>query len=261
VFADQVDPAGRSRDDLRLAPQSRAHQRPRAQGKLGRFTRRHEVHVRSLSANLVTSDVLGDDAPPGRRFPRVLPSLKLPSGFRPVIVAATRAEAAYVPGGLDLVITGLGKTAAATAVARSLATLGSLDDVVVINIGTAGALRDGVTGLHEPGTVFNHDINADAIRALGYDPEERIELDAGEIVLATGDVFVTDPAVRDRLALQAHLVDMEGYAVAYAARHFGVGVRMAKHVSDNADEGAVDWPAVVDASARELGLWLESLLG
>ena len=39
-----------------------------------------------------------------------------------------------------------------------------------------------------------------------------------EIVLATGDVFVTDPAVRDRLAERAHLVDMEGYAVAYAAR-------------------------------------------
>ncbi|WP_238473655.1 nucleosidase [Nocardioides cavernaquae] len=186
----------------------------------------------------------------------------LPPSARPLVVAATRAEAAYVPSGLDLVITGLGKTAAATAVARSLAGLGSLADVVVVNIGTAGALRDHLIGLHEPGTVLNHDINADAIRALGYDPEERLVVDAArEVVLATGDVFVTDPVVRARLAMQAHLVDMEGYAVAYAARQFGVPVRMAKHVSDNADESALDWPAMVDASARELAAWLESLLG
>jgi nucleoside phosphorylase len=179
-----------------------------------------------------------------------------------VVVAATRAEAAYVPAGLELVITGLGKTAAATAVAAHLAGLGDLEHVVVVNIGTAGALRDGVVGLHEPGTVLNHDINADAIRALGYDPEERLVVDATrEVVLATGDVFVTDPAVRARLAAQAHLVDMEGYAVAYAARAFGVPLRMAKHVSDNADESAHDWPAMVDASARELAAWLESVLG
>jgi adenosylhomocysteine nucleosidase len=177
-------------------------------------------------------------------------------------VAATRAEAAYVPSGLDLVITGMGKTGAATAVARSLAGLGSLRDVVVVNIGTAGALRDDVTGLHEPGTVLNHDINADAIRALGYDPQEQLVIDpAREVVLATGDVFVTDPVVRARLAQQAHLVDMEGYAVAYAARHFGVPVRMAKHVSDNADESAHDWPAMVDRSALALGEWLTAVLG
>jgi hypothetical protein len=37
----------------------------------------------------------------------------------------------------------------------------------------------------------------------------------------------------------------------------GVPVRLLKHVSDNADESALDWPAVVDASARALGAWLE----
>lgn len=181
--------------------------------------------------------------------------------LRPLVVAATRAEAAYLPRGTELVVTGLGKTAAATATARALAGLGDLSGVLVVNLGTAGALRDGVSGLHEPGTVLNHDINADAIRSLGYDPQERLVMDAArETVLATGDVFVTDPQVRARLAQQAHLVDMEGYAVAYAARQFGVPVRMAKHVSDNADEGAMDWPAMVDASARVLGRWYEELL-
>lgn len=173
-----------------------------------------------------------------------------------LIVAATRAEAAYVPPNLPLVITGLGKTAAAVATTRALAGLSSLAGLTVINIGTAGALRDGLSGLHEPGVVVNHDLNADAIRALGYDPEERLVVGSSEVVLATGDVFVTDPAVRARLGADADLVDMEGYAVAYAARAFGVPVRLVKHVSDNADQSALDWPAMVDASARSLGEWL-----
>lgn len=175
-------------------------------------------------------------------------------------MAATAAEAAYAPSGLPLVVTGLGKTAAAVGTARALASYADLDGLTVVNIGTAGALREGVTGLHEPGEVINHDINADAIRALGYDPEERLALPSGgDAVLATGDVFVTDPLVRARLAEVASLVDMEGYAVAYACRQYGVPVRLVKHVSDNADEGALDWPAVVDASARVLGEWLRDL--
>lgn len=173
------------------------------------------------------------------------------------MVAATRAEAAYVPDGIEVVITGLGKTAAAVATTRALAGMGDLTGVEILNLGTAGALRDGLTGLHEPGAVLNHDISAEAIRALGYDPEERLQLGDGEIVLASGDVFVTDPVVRARLAEAAHLVDMEGYAVAYAARAFGVPVHLVKHVSDNADDSAFDWPAMVDASARVLAEWLE----
>ena len=175
-------------------------------------------------------------------------------------MAATAAEAAYVPSGLTVVVTGLGKTAAAVATSRALAGRGDLDRLTVVNIGTAGALRDGLEGIHEPGVVLNHDINAEAIRALGYDPRERLEV-AGDpdTVLATGDVFVADPLVRARLAAVASLVDMEGYAVAFAAQQFGVPVRLVKHVSDNADEGAVDWPALVDASARALGDWLADL--
>ncbi|KAA1416014.1 nucleosidase [Nocardioides humilatus] len=177
---------------------------------------------------------------------------------RVLVVAATKAEAAYVPDGLPVLITGIGKTAAATAVARTLASYDDLAGLEIVNIGTAGALHDHHEGLHEPGVVLNHDINADAIRALGYDPEERLVCGPGDVVLATGDVFVTDPVVRARLAKQADLVDMEGYAVVYAARQFGVPVRLVKHVSDNADESALDWPAMVDRSARALGGWLSA---
>jgi adenosylhomocysteine nucleosidase len=171
-------------------------------------------------------------------------------------VAATAAEAAHVPPSMPLVITGLGKTAAAVATARALASQPSLDGLTVINIGTAGSLRDGITGLHEPGVVLNHDINAAIIRSLGYDARERLTVGVSDIVLATGDVFVTDAVVRARLAEQAHLVDMEGYAVAWAAQEFGVPVRLVKHVSDSADESAMDWPGMIEASAVELGAWL-----
>jgi adenosylhomocysteine nucleosidase len=173
-----------------------------------------------------------------------------------LVVAATRAEAAHVPEHLPVVITGLGKTAAAVATTRALAGVDPARTRVV-NVGTAGALRDGLEGLHLPGVVLNHEMNAEAIRALGYDPEERLVLDGGDgTVLASGDVFVTDPAVRDALARRADLVDMEGYAVAYACRRMGVAVRLVKHVSDNADASAMDWPRLVDHSARVLGGWL-----
>ncbi|WP_204164399.1 nucleosidase [Nocardioides daejeonensis] len=178
-----------------------------------------------------------------------------------LVVAAAASEAAYVPDGVPVLVAGIGKTAAAVSVARALAQMPDLSDLVLVNIGTAGALRPGLSGLHEPVAVLNHDISADAIRALGHDPRERLELRSGAgPVLATGDLFVADPELRDALALRADLVDMEGYAIAYAAAEFGVPVRLLKHVSDNADEGALEWVSLVDASARVLGEAVTQLL-
>ncbi|MDQ4084897.1 MAG: nucleosidase [Actinomycetota bacterium] len=179
---------------------------------------------------------------------------------RYLVVSATRAEAAHVPDGLPVVLTGLGKTAAAAATAEALATT-DLDHLTVVNIGTAGSLRPGLSGIFLPSTVVNHDLSADVVRALGYDPQEVLPVPGGDgTVLATGDVFVTQPHLRARLAETAHLVDMEGYAVVYACRRRGVPVRLVKHVSDEADENAMDWPELVDHSAAELGRWLRETL-
>lgn len=177
-----------------------------------------------------------------------------------LVVAALRSEARYVPAGLRVVVTGLGKVPAASTVTRALAEFDDPTRVTVLNIGTAGALRDGLDGLHEPGVVLNHDMNAEAVRALGIDPRERLVVGDGGVVLASGDVFVTDPVVRQRLAEQAHLVDMEGYAVAWVVDSFGARLRMAKHVSDKADESAMEWPERVDASARVLGEWIANVV-
>ena len=175
-----------------------------------------------------------------------------------LVVSAIRAEAKYVPEGVPVVVTGVGKTAAAVAVSKALAERDTTD-LVVLNVGTTGALRDGLAGLYLPSEVINHDINADAVRAIGLDPQESLKIDGGDgTVLASGDVFVTDPVVRARLAERAHLVDMEAYGVVFACWQFGVPVRLVKHVSDSADEAAMDWPALVDASAKVLGEWVRS---
>lgn len=173
-------------------------------------------------------------------------------------MSATRAEAAYVPPDLPLLICGIGKVDAAIAVTAAIAG-GAVDHVV--NIGTAGALHPDHNGLYLPRAVLQHDFTAELIRELGYDVVDRIELRADGPILATGDSFITDAAVRDRLAERAELVDMEGFAIARACAAFGVRCTLVKHVSDNADEDALDWPAVVDRSARALGDWLTRHVG
>jgi adenosylhomocysteine nucleosidase len=173
-----------------------------------------------------------------------------------LVVSAVAGEARYVPAGIPVVVTGVGKTAAAVAVSRALAGR-DVSDLVVLNVGTTGALRDGLSGLFLPSTVINHDVNAEAVRAIGLDPQDELPVEGGDgTVLASGDVFVTDPAVRARLAERAQLVDMEAYGVVYACQAYGVPVRVVKHVSDSADEAALDWPALVDASAKVLGEWV-----
>jgi len=179
-----------------------------------------------------------------------------------LVVAALAVEAAHVPAHLPLLLTGPGKTAAATAVASVLAVRTHDRRPLVVGVGTAGALREGVGGLHVPARVLHHDISADALAQLGAPTTTELALDplpgapARDVVLATGDAFVADGAVRDRLARRAHLVDMEGFAVAWACRSLGARVVLAKHVSDGADDSAWGWADAVGASARALGEWL-----
>jgi len=173
---------------------------------------------------------------------------------RPLVVSATRAEAAHVPDGVDVVICGIGKVDAAVATTRAIL---ERRPSSVINLGTAGALRPYTEGLFVPSAVLNHDLSADVLRGLGHPAVDRIDISDGDgTVLATGDVFVTDPVVRDVLAERATLVDMEGFAIAAACRALHVPFRLVKHVSDPADETALDWPVLVDASARVLGRWV-----
>ncbi|HEX6195389.1 MAG TPA: nucleosidase [Jiangellaceae bacterium] len=174
---------------------------------------------------------------------------------RPLVVVAIEEEAAYLGDRLPALLTGVGKVNAAVAVSAALATARPAE---VINVGTAGSVRSGYEGTHEVSRVIQHDLDDELLQALtGRSFAAPIELSGDGPTLATGDVFVSSTADRDRIGTVADLVDMEGYAVAVAARRAGVPVRLVKHVSDTADDGAAhSWKDSVDDAARRLAEWL-----
>lgn len=181
---------------------------------------------------------------------------------RALLVVAVEEEAAHLDPNLHpVLVTGAGKVNAAAAVAAALA--GPARPSEVVNLGTAGALRPGWTGLHEVSRVLQHDLDDVLLERLtGRRFGPPVDLVGTGPVLATGDVFVADSAVRSRLADVADLVDMEGYAVARAAVSAGVPVRLVKHVSDDADEGAGrSWVEAVEECARALSAWVGEQLG
>lgn len=178
----------------------------------------------------------------------------------PLLVVAVSEEAEHMRSlGLPLLITGAGKVNAAIATATVLA---AERPACVVNLGTAGALVDGLAGIHEVGTVIQHDLDDTSLKALtGRSFGPTVELGDGP-VLATGDVFVSDPVVRAGLAESAQLVDMEGYGVARAAIAAEVPVRLIKHVSDGSDDDAErSWKETIGACAAALALWAEAELG
>jgi adenosylhomocysteine nucleosidase len=184
------------------------------------------------------------------------------SADRPLLVVALEEEAAHLHvTELPLLVTGVGKVNAAVAVT---AILGEFTPSEVVNLGTAGALRDGLLGTHVVARVIQHDLDDHAIFALsGLHFGEDLDLGGPGLTLATGDAFISEDAERLRLARLADLVDMEGYAVARAALAAGVPVRLIKRVSDAAGEGAGrSWRENVDECAEHLGAWVrENLLG
>jgi adenosylhomocysteine nucleosidase len=177
----------------------------------------------------------------------------------PLIVVAVREEAVAFGPGISYLCAGPGKVAAAVATSWALS---QVRPSVVVNIGTAGALHPHLEGLHEISSVAQHDFDVKALEAItGQTFERVIDLRRPGLRLVTGDVFVADAAVRDALAASADLVDMEGYAVAAAARRHDVEVRLVKYVSDTADESAAfDWPRETRLASAHLAEWLTKSL-
>ena len=168
----------------------------------------------------------------------------------PLLVVALEEEAVHLHiSELPVLVTGPGTAKAAAAVATILA---ERSPSRVVNLGTAGALRDGVVGINIIGSVTQHDLDVEPL-LLG---------DTG-LRLTTADVFVSDDMTRTRLAQHADLVDMEGYAIASAARAAGIPVMLVKQVSDSAGAGAGrSWLDSIDDCAEALGTWARAhLLG
>lgn len=165
-----------------------------------------------------------------------------------VVVAATQ-EAKYLPSDVNVVLTGIGMAQAAVATTRAIL---EHQPTRVVNLGSVGSLDPCIHGIQRPSAVINRDLNADALRAAGLTPDERIELSGDGPVLGTGDSFVAGGPERDALIGRCQLVDMEGFAIAHACRVLGVELVMVKHVSDPATEESLGWKELVDVSARGL---------
>jgi adenosylhomocysteine nucleosidase len=181
---------------------------------------------------------------------------------RPLLVVALEEEAQHLHvSGLPILVTGVGKVCAASALSAVLA---RQRPSRLINLGTAGALRDDWHGTQVVGRVLQHDFSDEAIFALtGEHFGADIDLGREGPVLASGDLFVDGGPQRARLAAMADLVDMEGYAVAKVGRDFSLEVTLVKQISDRAGNGAGrTWREAVDECAECLGEWVRrELLG
>ena len=174
----------------------------------------------------------------------------------PVLVVALEEEATHLHvTELPVLVTGVGKVNAAVAVATIL---GEFSPARVINLGTAGGLRDGLWGTQVISRVTQHDLDDSALFALtGLHFGAPIEFGGTGPTLTTGDAFISDSATRERLAQQADLVDMEAYAIAHAAAVAGIPLTIVKQVSDQAGETASkSWASLVDECAQQLGIWV-----
>lgn len=175
----------------------------------------------------------------------------------PLLVVAAHEEAEHLDSDWPILLTGIGRIRATFALTDVLAR-GPLPREI-INIGTAGALKN-VSGVHRVGHVELHDFSHSSIRRITGDtayPPIQLNDDEDCLRLATGDVFLEDPAMRRKLAKRADLVDMEGYAIAWVARRYDVPVSLIKLVSDSAgrDAGKL-WADGVEECSRVMSDFL-----
>jgi adenosylhomocysteine nucleosidase len=130
---------------------------------------------------------------------------------------------------------------------------------LVINFGTAGALRAGLSGLVEVGTAVQRDMDVRALGIeLGHTPFEadshQITFSTAPLICGTGDSFA------DSLPeLPCDLVDMELYAIAKICRSEKIPLRAFKYISDSADDAAPqDWRASLDHAAAAFKLFVKN---
>jgi adenosylhomocysteine nucleosidase len=182
-----------------------------------------------------------------------------------LLVAAHASEfvafEAEIPG-FDRLLTGVGKIPAAYALTRALCE-GEYDEIVVV--GTAGAIDPALEGgIYDIAAAVQHDVKGlDGTFGEHVWLPSRVDIASEGVVIATGDHFVDDAEavalIRD---LDARMVDMESYALAWVAQQFGVPIRILRAVSDRAQGGATElWDDVVERCSHELRAKLRELYG
>jgi len=150
--------------------------------------------------------------------------------------------------------TGVGKVNAAI---RGFQAIIETKPQAVINFGTAGALKDDLSGILEVTRFYQRDMD---VRGLGFslgqtpfEDEGPIDLGRDGVSIGTGDSFVENMP-----ELRTDLVDMEAYAIASLCMTLGLPFWCFKYVSDKADSNAAEeWSASLKKSAE---LFITSVL-
>ena len=158
------------------------------------------------------------------------------------ICVALEQELPQAPeGDFQIVYTGVGKVKAATALCQHLCAFHKPDEIW--NYGTAGGVS-GISGLHEVSSFLQRDMQAEPQAPRGSIPFTKpligeIQTPRQGIRCGTGDSFVMgpDPWFQEQ---NIDCVDMEGWALAYVAREYGIKFRAFKYISDMADENAME---------------------
>jgi adenosylhomocysteine nucleosidase len=158
--------------------------------------------------------------------------------------------------------TGIGKINASRTTAELILTQ---KPDLILNVGTAGTLKRELLGrVFGIRDVIERDMMAEPLAPRGIVPlstqESLLRSDFGTVRCASGDSFVTarDPWLEDNAV---DLVDMELFAIAKVARHYGVRWRAIKLASDLADGNAVEhWNASLEVANEKINQMVDTAL-
>jgi adenosylhomocysteine nucleosidase len=162
--------------------------------------------------------------------------------MRIIVVAALESEFFTTNGPIKKIYyTGIGKINSTRLTTELI--LETKPDLI-LNVGTAGCLRKELLG-HVFGVneVIERDMIAEPLSPRGTVPLSNqlpvLKSSFGTAVCATGDSFVTS---NEQWLIDNHvdLVDMELFAIAKVAAHYGVEWKSIKFASDLADENAAE---------------------
>jgi adenosylhomocysteine nucleosidase len=112
----------------------------------------------------------------------------------------------------------------------------------VINYGTAGAIKKGLSGIVECTKFYQRDMDVRGLLdlKLGETPFDNINeiMNSDEgYSCGSGDSFVNN-----QIEMDVDLVDMEAYALAKVCKLESIDFKCFKYISDNADDSAsIDW--------------------
>ena len=160
---------------------------------------------------------------------------------------------------LDIKYTGVGKVNAAY---QTMKSIGLSKPDIIINFGSAGAVRQNISGLVQVSRVIQRDID---LKGLGFEigqtPFEegedsflledcrkfdKVEL-REKVLCSTGDNFVYETP-----RVSSDIVDMELYAMAKVCFREGIPLYSWKFISDHADGNSPsDWERNVASGAIE----------